>query len=121
MTIPSSILTTLFLYYTLFMILRSHQIGYKELFSWNALIIYLMLLVSYCYIRMPIPIVYIATGIFTLKIIQRNPLLRFPSNISYKIQLLVMSYLLFSIVKQILFTSLFFLDNIIRFISIQVL
>ncbi len=121
MNLSSSFLGIAFLYYTLFMILKSHNIGYNDLFSWNALIVYLMLIISYCYIRMPIPIIYISTGIFTLNIIQRNPLLMFPSNISYKIQILVMTYLLFSIIKQVLFTSLYFIDNIIRFISIQVL
>jgi hypothetical protein len=104
------------MYYTLYIVLRSHRIGLREIISWNALIIYSMLIISYCYLRMPIPSVFIATIIFTIKILQKNPLLMFPSNTSYKLQLLFMAYLLFTIINSLLMQTLYLLDNILRII-----
>ena len=108
----SNLMSLFILYLTLYMILKSHRITKKEIFSFNAIILYAMLIISYFYIRMPIPSIFIASFIFTIKIISKNPLLIFPSSGLQKLQLLFMTYVLFGMIKAVILNSL----NLIGFL-----
>ena len=95
-----AILPMLLLYYTLYLIIKSHRISKKELLSFNSICIYSIILISYFFLNVSHIIIPLASLIFSLRILQ-SPLLLLPLNFANGFQILFMLYLLFSIINQL--------------------
>lgn len=100
------IVPMLLLYYTLFLIIKSHRISKKELLSFNSICIYSIILISYFFLNASHIIIPLASLIFSLRILQKSPLLLLPLNFTNGFQILFMLYLLFSIINQLLINTL---------------
>ena len=67
---------------------------------------------------MPIPSIFITSCIFTLKIKSKNPLIMFPSSVSQKLQLLFMVYVLFGMIKTVIFNSFGIIDFLLKTVQV---
>ena len=115
------ILPMLLLYYTLYLIIQSHRIKKEELLSVNSLILYMIIIASYFFINASHIVIPIASLIFSLKILQKSPLLMLPLDFANGFQILFMLYLLFSIINQLIFNSLIISEHIFFNLSLKVL
>jgi len=112
MSLIGEILYTILIYYLFYSILQSHNIKKKDLLARDLISIYILIIFSSFTYGIFTPVLTIGSLIFSLKIIKKSPLYNFSSGKLEKIQMLISTYLTFSLIKMILIRTL----NIINFI-----
>ena len=112
MSLIGELLYTILIYYLFYSILQSNNIKKTDLLTNDLISIYIIIIYSSFTYGIFTPVLTLGSLIFSLKIIKKSSLYKFSSRKIEKIQVLISTYLTYSLIKLILIRTL----NIINFI-----